>query len=130
MAMTAALLALTGCEGLVDVASHPVVAGTAAINAVSVVTTDKSIPDHVVGLLTGHDCSVVRYSTGGYYCVRPLPANSAVETRLFCYNSIGAITCYDEPIPGEDGRLVSDPRHVLSSRDIAGPMVGPMPGQR
>ncbi|MBB4284700.1 hypothetical protein [Roseospira goensis] len=113
-----------------DVATHPVTLTAGAVNIASVVASDKTIPDHVVSLVTGHDCSTVRYGDGGYYCVQPLPANMPVETRLYCYRSIGGITCYDKAVPGENGRLVTDPRHVISSRDLAGPMVGPRPGQR
>ncbi|GEM_PF-562548 len=124
------LLGMTGCNAMYDVATHPVTMGVGAVTVASVVATDKTIPDHVVSLVTGHDCSMVRYSTGGYYCVQPPAANTPIETRLYCYRTIGAITCYDRAVPGEDGRLVTDPRHVISSRDVAGPMVGPMPGQR
>ncbi|MQX37591.1 hypothetical protein [Roseospira navarrensis] len=129
-AMIVGLAALTGCGTVFDVAGHPVVGTLGAANLATVVTTDKTIPDHVVSLATGHDCSLVRYSTGGYYCVQPLPANEPVETRLYCYRSIGKITCYDREVPGEAPRLVTDPRHVVSSRTLAGPMVGPLPGQR
>jgi len=119
-----------GCEPLYSLATSPVVLTGGALNLASVVVTDKTIPDHVVSLATGHDCSVVRYSSGGYYCVQPLAANKPVETRLYCYRSIGNITCYDKAIPGEESRLVSDPRHVISSRDVSGPMAGPLPGQQ
>jgi len=121
---------MSGCEPLYTIATSPVTLTGGAINVASVVATDKTVPDHVVSLVTGHDCSMVRYSAGGYYCVQPLPANAPVETRLYCYRSIGNITCYDKEIPGEGSRLVSDPRHVISSRDLSGPMVGPLPGQR
>jgi hypothetical protein len=125
----AGALVLGGCEAAIDVATSPVMVTAGALSVASVVTTDKTIPDHVVSLATGHDCSTVRYSTGGYYCTKPLPANTPVETRLYCYRSIGRITCYDKAIPGEEARLVTDPRHVISSRTVSGPMTGPMPGQ-
>ncbi|MBB4268181.1 hypothetical protein [Roseospira visakhapatnamensis] len=128
--MAALLVMLGGCDTMYDVAVHPVTLGAAAVSVATVVVTDKTVPDHVVSLVTGHDCSLVRYSTGGYYCVQPLPANTPVETRLYCYRSIGSITCYDNKLPGEDNRMVIDPRHVVSSRTLAGPMAGPLPGQR
>lgn len=121
---------LSGCEALYDVATHDITMGAGVVTIATVAATDKTIPDHFVSLVSGQDCSLVRYGQGGYYCVHRLPENTPVETRLYCYRSIGAITCYDKAVPGEDGRLVTDPRHVVSSRDIAGPMVGPRPGQR
>lgn len=121
---------MAGCDAVYDVATHPVTLTAGALNVATVVATDKTIPDHVVDLATGQDCSLVRYSTGGYYCVKPLPANKPVETRLYCYRSIGKISCYDSEIPGEETRQVTDPRHVISSRSLSGPMTGPLPGQR
>jgi len=129
LVLPAAILALGGCDAMYDVAVHPVTMGVTAVNVASVVATDKTVPDHVVSLVTGHDCSLVRYSTGGYYCVEPMVANTPVETRLYCYRSLGGITCYDNRLPGEDNRMVTDPRHVVSSRTLAGPMAGPLPGQ-
>ena len=130
LGVAAALAVLAGCDPLYDIAVHPATMGFTAVNVATVVATDKTVPDHVVSLATGADCSLVRYSTGGYYCVQPMPANTAVETRLYCYTSLGGITCYDTRLPGEDNRLVTDPRHVVSSRTLAGPMGGPLPGQR
>ncbi len=130
LGLAVALVLLAGCDVMYDVAVHPVTLGAAAVNIATVVATDKTVPDHVVSLATGADCSLVRYSSGGYYCVQPLPANTPVETRLYCYTSIANITCYDTKLPGEDARMVTDPRHVVSSRTLAGPMAGPLPGQQ
>lgn len=124
--LVAAVL-LSGCDGLTAAATHPATLTFAAVNGASVVASDKTVPDHIVSLVTGQDCSLVRYSDGGYYCVQRPVENVPVETRLYCYRSLGGITCYDQPVPGDEGRLVTDPRHVVSSRALAGPEA-PRPG--
>ena len=121
---------LAGCSSLVETAATASASAGGVVSVATLVNTDKTIPDHVISLVTGHDCSLVRYSDGGYYCVKPAAPNKPIETRLYCYRSIGAITCYDTQIPGESHRLVTDPRHVVGARTVNGPAADPLPGQR
>lgn len=125
-----ALLPLaTGCSEAIGLATGAGAASGAIVSGASLAVTDRTVSDHVVSLVTGHDCSAVRYFDGGYYCVPQAAPNTPVETRLYCYRSIGGITCYDTKVPGEDSRMVSDPRHVVGARTVQGPAADQIPGQ-
>ena len=96
-------LPLAGCS-FYDVIPSPIVSSIAnifPIDAALVMTTDKTIEDHVVSGASGKDCSTVRREQGRTYCVEdeinPAP-------KVTCYSSIGDVTCYsksDENIPKE-----------------------------
>ena len=55
-------LMLAGCES-VGAPGAPLLAVPAAIEGVSLVTTQRGVGDNVVSLLTGKDCSYVRLSS-------------------------------------------------------------------
>ncbi|MCK4939397.1 MAG: hypothetical protein KAR80_03820 [Rhodospirillaceae bacterium] len=94
---------LSGCE-FYQVLPKPIVSTVAnifPIDAALVMTTDKTIEDHVVSGASGKDCSTVRREQGRTYCVED-EANPA--PKVTCYSSIGDVTCYskpDENIPKE-----------------------------
>jgi len=83
-ALAICLVFLTGC------------ADFAFLDAGTVVTTDKTIDDHMVSLFSGKNCSSVRAEQGFSYCeedeVRITPA-------VHCYRSLGSVTCFDKPDP-------------------------------
>lgn len=68
----------------------------AGIEAVGTVTTGKPFSDHLWSLYTGKDCSSIRVYNGQTYCqedeIVPQPV-------LFCYRTLGTVTCYDRPDP-------------------------------
>jgi hypothetical protein len=76
----------------------------AMVDGAVVITTEKTMADHVVSAASGKDCSLVRLEKGTTYCkedeVVPHP-------NLYCYRELGAVTCYDGPDlrRGNRGRL-------------------------
>lgn len=76
-------MALAGCEAILGA------------EGASVVATQKTISDHVVSLASGKDCSSIRRDRGLAYCkedeIRP-------QMNVFCYQTLGQITCYDKPV--------------------------------
>ena len=75
-------------------------------SAATVVTTDKTLPDHAISLFSGKDCSTIRSERGQTYCkedeVHP-------EPTVHCYRTLGRIDCY---------RQAEDPS--ISNRDRIG----------
>ncbi|MCP4393261.1 MAG: hypothetical protein GY804_03185 [Alphaproteobacteria bacterium] len=72
----------------------------AGLETVMLINTDKTLSDHLISSYTNKDCSSVRYSEGGEYCVDTVEIPSAMYEKLFCYRTIGEVSCYDRPIPG------------------------------
>lgn len=68
---------------------------------VSVISTEKSVADHAVSLYSGKDCSTVRIERGETYC-----AEDDVDPKIlvYCYRTLGDVTCYDRPNPHKGGR--------------------------
>ncbi len=75
----------------------------AALEGASAIVTDKTITDHIVSIASGKNCSTVRTERGLYYCEEDEPKG---ETRVYCYKTIGAVTCYDRP--RDDATLLED----------------------
>ncbi len=67
-----------------------------ALEGASVVASDKTASDHIVSLMSGKDCSVVRTERGLTYCVED---EVRVEPQVFCYKTLGDVACYDRPDP-------------------------------
>src|SRR5512147_2007345 len=87
----------------------------AALGAGSVVATDKTPIDHVVSLVTGKDCSIVRQHRGLTYCVED---EITPPVRVHCYPTIGEVSCYGEPdpFPGHQRELGSGPAVATAAR--------------
>ena len=66
------------------------------IEGATVVGTGKTISDHIVSFATGKNCSTVRKNTGKHYCEED---EVAVPEEVFCYNTLGEVSCYAEPRP-------------------------------
>ena len=80
-------------------------------DALTVVGTDKTIIDHVVSINSGKNCSTVRREQGLHYCEEDEPA---VNPRIFCYKTLGRVTCYARPDPHANGsQKVGDNSHNL-----------------
>lgn len=76
-------------------AGLPTVVG---LDVLSVVNTKKTIGDHVLGFVSGQDCSSVRASQHGPYCVEPdQPPPPPPMQRTYCYRSLGAVNCFEQP---------------------------------
>jgi len=91
-------LALGGCQmaGIL-----PPAAIAATVEGVSLNQTGKTASDHVVSAITGEDCSVLRYTKRGKYCLSKAEV-AAEEARLHrpyegtCYKVRGNVACYDQ----------------------------------
>ena len=69
--------------------------------AISLIGTDKTLVDHVVSVSAGKDCSTVRRERGRTYCVED---ETQIRQNIYCYNTIGRVTCYDRPDPQGSGQ--------------------------
>jgi len=70
--------------------------GLAGIEGATIVGTGKTISDHFVSFTTGKNCSTLRRNTGRTYCEED---EVAVPDDVYCYNTLGKVTCYSEPAP-------------------------------
>lgn len=85
-------------------------------DVLTVVGTDKSIIDHVVSYSSGKDCSTVRREKGLHYCVEDEPD---VTPEVYCYNTLGTVTCYDRPDPyGNGSQKVGESEHNMPKRTV------------
>lgn len=95
-------------------------AALAGINLVSYVHTDKTLTDHAISLVTDENCSIRHSANNEPYC-QPLPENGDLATAgdanpdapptdwdpgqlangapIFCYRTLGGVSCYEEPDP-------------------------------
>lgn len=72
------------------------------VDGASVLSTGKTISDHVVSFATGKNCSTVRKNIGQHYCEED---DVIVPDEVFCYNTLGDVSCYALPAPhGENYR--------------------------
>ena len=91
-------LSLAGCQtlGLLPAAA---VAGT--VEGVSLNQTGKTASDHLISAITGEDCSVLRYTKKGKYCLTAAEI-AQEQARLHrpyegtCYKVRGNVACYAE----------------------------------
>ena len=85
-------LLLAGCESI-GAAGAPLIAIPAAVEGVSLVTTQRGVGDNVVSLLTGQDCSYVRLAKGQTYCASDPPP----PVQPMCTRSLGKVDCWTTP---------------------------------
>ncbi|CAA7627655.1 conserved exported hypothetical protein [Candidatus Terasakiella magnetica] len=76
------------------------------LEAFSLINTRKTVADHIIGWITGKDCSSPRAERGEtYYCIdyveRPAP-----PPQVYCYNTLGRPTCYAQPYNEGNDRLI------------------------
>ena len=108
-AVLSLLVALAGCA--IGAAGIP---GVAEIDAVTVISTDKTISDHIISLTSGKNCSTVRLEKGMHYCEEDEPT---VEPAVYCYKTLASVTCYDRPDPYKEGyRKIGNNDHNLVKR--------------
>src|SRR3954469_10343448 len=107
-----ALFLLPGCE-----AAGPVAGGLAVTNIGSITVIGRTVPDAVVSVVTGRDCSAVRLDRGQSHFRpgEPPPAPPPHGPR-----SLGAVDCWRQPplaLPLPRG--VADGRAELTPRQEA-----------
>ncbi len=71
-------------------------ASWAVVDGIAVIGTDRTLEDHIVSLSSGKNCSSVRAERGLTYCEEDEVIPVA---PVFCYRTLGEITCYDRPDP-------------------------------
>jgi hypothetical protein len=91
-------LALAGCQAA---GVLPPAAIAATVEGVSLNASGKTMSDHLVSAITGDDCSVLRYTKNGKYCLTEaeIAANEARLHRPYegtCYKVRGNVACYDQ----------------------------------
>lgn len=99
LCLIAATGALTGCSPAHNtaLAMHlPYSPFTALLVAdgISVINTGKTVEDHVIGWVSGQDCSAIRAGHGEAYCVSKQPPPKVMVVS-YCYKTIAKTTCYD-----------------------------------
>lgn len=92
LVVIAASLLAGGCGITPPGVTYPIEGG-------SVMATDKTVADHIVSWTSGKDCSSVRWEQGKTYCKED---EVRVEPAVFCYRSLGDVTCYDRPDPHDN----------------------------
>jgi hypothetical protein len=91
-------LSLGGCE---TIGVLPAAAIAATVEGVSLNASGKTASDHLVSAITGEDCSVLRYTKNGKYCLTDAEI-AAEQARLHrpyegtCYKVRGNVACYDQ----------------------------------
>lgn len=80
---------------------YPMTSGLLQAEVVSLVATGKTASDHIVSMSTGKDCSTIRAKDEGQYCVSKNPPIQRPD--VYCYRSLGQVSCYREPDPYGDG---------------------------
>ena len=91
------LIILSGCTPLGPLATTGTVPVAGQVDMLTLIGTEKTIVDHVISLSSGKNCSAVNIEKGDYYCAEDEPT---IKQKLFCYPSLGSVTCYDKPVGG------------------------------
>ena len=96
---------------LTSCALAPLVVPIAAVEGLSLVTTEKAVEDHLFSAYSGKDCSAVRVNKGDTYCKEDEPNPTPA---VHCYRTLGDITCYNQPDPQQgEGGGVASPQSTL-----------------
>jgi hypothetical protein len=95
------MASLSGCAAL---AVAPAAAVYAGVEGISLNHTDKLMSDHVASVVTGEDCSFLKYKDTGNYCrsaaeIAAEQAKARRDLAGYCYRTRGFVTCYDTPDP-------------------------------
>lgn len=110
-ASLAGILLLTGCmmvgrDGFeTEVARVGDTYVLANLELISLINTHKTLGDHVVGWISGMDCSTPRLERGDEYCMQR-PGPPAPPQQVYCYSSLGRPSCYAQPYGEGNDRLI------------------------
>ena len=66
------------------------------IDGMSVLSTGKTISDHVISYSLGKNCSTLRRKTGQNFCEED---DISPPEELYCYDSLGNVNCFKTPEP-------------------------------
>lgn len=79
------------------------VGAMAGLSVVSYVETDKFLTDHLVSKMTGRDCAAANAIESGRMCKDRDTGVHVAEAPVYCYRTLGEITCYSTPDPYRSG---------------------------
>ena len=100
IAVIACIVLLSGCEL------------AAGVESVALMASETTLSDHIISLSSGKDCSWVRREKGLHYCKEDEPL---IRPNIYCYNTLGRVTCYDRPDPyGGGQQKVGDNEHNMA----------------
>jgi hypothetical protein len=108
-AILAFAIALAGCSPAKNtaLAMHPPISPFTVLlvaDGVSVINTGKTVEDHVISLVTGQNCSLVKASQGYDYCTDDTPPPT-IQRISYCYKTLAKINCYDHAIESDASQL-------------------------
>ena len=87
--------------------------GMMAADGLALVTTGKTVTDHVVSYASGKNCSTVRRQNGKNFCEED---DLSEPEEIYCYNSLGDADCYTTPQPfGQKNNTID---HVSGKSDL------------
>ena len=69
----------------------------------SIVLEDKLPTDYLAEAITGKDCNYIRKLDDGGPLCRSQDYGQVIEKPLYCYRSLGKVSCYRTPNPYGDG---------------------------
>ncbi|WP_147300906.1 hypothetical protein [Aestuariispira insulae] len=79
--------------------------GLAATATTGFIMEDKLPTDYVAEAITGKDCSYIRRLDDGGPLCRSQDYGQVIEQPIYCYKSLGNVSCYRKPNPYGDGVL-------------------------
>ena len=97
------LFLLTGGCSVASVA--PVnMQGMIAVDGMALMTTGKTISDHLASYTSGKNCSTVRRQVGQNFCEED---DLSEPEEIYCYNSLGNVNCFATPQPfGQQNKTI------------------------
>src|SRR5690242_6203883 len=86
-----------------------VLTGVGALGIGSIVVIGRTPFDALYSMLSGRDCSIVRFDQGKSYC---RPVEPPPETPPFCTRTLGMADCWRDPatLPDHPSELGDGPR--------------------
>lgn len=109
------LLLLARCAGPGGAAGIAVGA-----NVLALTTIHRTVPDAVISLITGKDCSMVRLDEDKSYCRKPYPLP---RPPPYCTRTLGQVECWRDPqdLPNPPPQVAEGPQTLspaqLRNRD-------------
>lgn len=76
-----------------------------SLDGVTVVTTGKTLSDHIVSYTSGKNCSTIRRKTGQNFCEED---DLSTPEEIYCYNSLGNVNCFAVSQPYGQNRTTAD----------------------
>jgi hypothetical protein len=83
------------------------------VDGITVITTGKTISDHIVSYASGKNCSTIRRKIGQNYCEED---DLSTPEEIYCYGSLGKVNCFSSPRPyGQDSSTID---HISGKRGL------------